>query len=326
MTLPFMADNKPKRQHTVTNNILKNFCNQNGLLWVFDRKENEYREQHPDDTTVIRDFYTYTTVDGEKCYELETTLGDLLESKLPAIVSKLEQSQPIDRREKETLAAFAALQQQKTSAARSEYVEMMKETHLSTAKMMFSDKQFVEHTIEKFNRSRKAGESKIEETPQSMMDFVDTLGKENIEIPKESHIQMMLKLAAEISGLFMHLDWVFLKAPDNSSFVTSDNPFSLIGKPTYPFDGVGILTPGAEKTLPLSPKICLMMLNMGNNVWGHEISRKHVRGINCRAASNCDRYLIARDKPLLERLVKITKINTIPRRSQMVVSTPFNRS
>jgi len=320
-----MALNKPIRQHTVTKNILLRFCNENGLFWVFDRKNNEYREQNPDDTTVVKNFYTFKTVIGEKSYELESIFCKVIEERLPLIISKLEMSEPINDEEKEILATFAALQKQKTTASRSDYIEMMKDANLSIAKMIFENKKFAKNSIEKFNALRKASETKITISPEELKEFVDALGRDNIEIPKENHIKMMLEMVPFISMVFLQLDWVFLKAPYNSSFVISDNPFSLVGKSHNGFGGIGLITPGAEKTLPLSPKICLMMLDKGNNVWGHEIDRKTVRSINCRTALNCDRYLISKDKEWLERLVNITKIDKFQRKPQMIVRTPFNR-
>lgn len=320
-----MSGDKPKRQHTVTKNILLRFCNENGLFWVFDRKKNEYREQSPDDTTVVKKFYTFTTATGEECYELETIMGEVIESRLPSIISKLEISEPINGEEKEILATFAALQQQKTTANRSDYIDMKKDSYLSIAKMIYENEKFAESSIERFNASREENEAKITISPKKLKEFVDSLGRDNIEIPKENHIKTMLEMAAFISGIFLQLDWVFLKATSNSSFVISDNPFSLVGKNHNGFGGIGLITPKAEKTLPLSPKICLMMLDKGDRVWGHNINRKSVRGINCRTASNCDRYLISQDKAWLERLVKITKIDAFQRKPQMIVSTPFNR-
>lgn len=108
------------------------------------------------------------------------------------------------------------------------------------------------------------------------------------------------------------MDWVFLYAPDKSSFVTSDNPFVLIPPNNYnpngPY-GVGLITTGVRKVVPLTQRACLVMGDYGQRVMKRAITREDVRKVNLNIAVHCDNLLIARDKPLVEKLVKMTKIN-----------------
>lgn len=321
-----MTDNKPKRQHTVASSILKKFTGPNGMFWVFDREKNEYREQHPNQTTVVKDFYTFTEESGEKSYALEEGLGKVLESRIPGIINKIDDFVPITEEEKAYIATFAALQKFKTTAYRKDHNRVMQDIYLSFARTIFGNESTAESAIKKLNE-KKPADGKLKIGAKEMGEFVDALDTDNIIVPQENHLQMMLNLAKEISGVFLTLDWAFLRAPVDSSFVMSDNPFALVGPHSdYPFYGVGLLTPGAEKTLPLSPKTCLMMLNPGEKVINIEINKKLVRGINCRTVDHCDRYIISRDRRLLERLVKITRIDMEHRKPQFGVSTPHSRS
>ncbi len=314
-----MKQNKPPiKQHTVTNAILKQFADLDGKFWVYDRKLNEYRRQPTDDTTVVRDFHTFTDRDGNKCYELEVAMGVHLEGKLPQIIEKIDSFIPINEEDKAYLACFAAIQKFRTTAYRKDHNEVMKNFHLSMAKMAFLNIEHAENSL------RCIKNNKID--PKDMVGFVDKLTIDNISIPQEDHLQMMIKLSRDISDVLLCLDWAFLRAPQNTSFIISDNPFSLFAPlgSHHPFEGVGMLTPKTEKALPLSPKTCLMMLDIGDIVMDFKLDRKMVRRINCRTAVQCDRFVMAKDEALLKNIVKITKINIQPRSPQFTISTPFN--
>ncbi|MFH1562272.1 MAG: hypothetical protein ABIF11_02465 [Nitrospirota bacterium] len=86
------------------------------------------------------------------------------------------------------------------------------------------------------------------------------------------------------------------------------------------FWGVGIITLGAKKIIPLSKRTCLVMADYGGGISIKEIDRKGVTSINLTTAINSDRFLIARDKPLLEKIVKLTKVNRWTKKSRVQVS------
>ncbi len=315
-----LPDNQPKRQHTVTKNVLLRFTDKNDQLWVFDRQTNKYFNPNPTNLTVVKNFNTFVTESGEKCYELETAMGHHIEGHLPHIIDDLEERRPIADEHKEILATYIAFQQFRTTSNRSDYINMMKEFYSSVAKITFADEETTEAIMKQVDVS---GAEKV--LPSEIVEFAKGLGPDNVEIPKESHIQHMIDMAPLIVPELLKLNWEVLCAPENSSFVISDNPYFIIGKSMIPGGGVGLRTPGSRKLIPLSPKVCLMMTDPGNQVYWKNIDRKFVRAINCNIAERCDRFLIAKDRPWLERLVKITKIKERARRPQMRAFTPFNR-
>jgi len=60
----------PKRHHYLPRFYLKRFA-QAGKLWVYDRQEDKYRHQTPQNTAVIGNYYSFTTPTGEKNTDLE---------------------------------------------------------------------------------------------------------------------------------------------------------------------------------------------------------------------------------------------------------------
>ena len=54
-----MGNNKPRRQHYISKMLLKNFCNDDGKIWVFDKTINKLYSTNPINLFVKKDLYTY---------------------------------------------------------------------------------------------------------------------------------------------------------------------------------------------------------------------------------------------------------------------------
>jgi len=136
--------------------------------------------------------------------------------------------------------------------------------------------------------------------------------KYQVKVHRELSLKMMYTLAQELPIDLIQMDWQFCYSPKESSFVTSDNPFVLIPSNNYKKEGIcglGIRVPGIKKIVPLTQKVCLVIYDKGDNIEKKDISSREVEEINNYITKNCDRFLISRDKVLLEKLVKITNID-----------------
>lgn len=307
--------NKPKKQHTVPNCYLKRFINSEDDLWVYDREKNEYRKESPGYTTAENHFYCFDDEDGNKSYLVEELLAKEVELKLPSVIEKIDNSEPITMEERGRLATFASFQYFRTRAFKNDYIGFKKQLIEHMIRMALKDEKTAKIAMKKaiIDFEKNLGK-KLNISPDELLAFANN-SKIDVEIPKEAYLHMMIDFSEKMRQYFMQMDWLILKAPLESSFVTSDDPFLISpGKEHPPFLGVSLLTKDAEKIIPLSPKSCLIMLNKGNRAASLKIDKKAVRDINCRIASNCNRYLIGRDKQLLESLVKITKIDTEKRK------------
>jgi hypothetical protein len=69
-----------------------------------------------------------------------------------------------------------------------------------------------------------------------------------------------------------------------------------------PMIGYGV--PGTEMTIPLTPKICLLITPRENNMKASAIDRELVKVVNRRTILNSDKYVFAKNETLLRRLVK----------------------
>jgi len=112
------------------------------------------------------------------------------------------------------------------------------------------------------------------------------------------------------------MDWQFWYSSKNSSFITSDNPF-VVTRPQNYNGPYGIGTKGAKKLVPLNQKVCLVMCDKGESVINRQVSSKDVRSVNGLIALECNRFLISKDKSLLESLVKNSKIDKWRKKSRV---------
>ena len=123
----------------------------------------------------------------------------------------------------------------------------------------------------------------------------------------------MIELSSEFALLLAQMDWVFAHAPDGSQFITSDVPFGIIPprdwKPEGLLGGVGILTPGAVKAIPLTGRTLLLAFDKGEITRHADMTEVVVREFNLATTARTERFTIGKDRALLESLIPAAGIN-----------------
>lgn len=154
--------------------------------------------------------------------------------------------------------------------------------------------------IEKFviESARNIG---IEKFGSELMDSIE-LGV------KSDFVHLMrIKIFSELGLEFNKLDWTIHWARKGSSFITCDNPFTIMAPPEVNPTKVGIFTPGARKLVPMTQNCCLGIFEKGNE-WGYNtLPNQVMKFINRTIALNSTRFIVARDKELLTSLVSYCK-------------------
>ena len=310
----------PKRHHFVPIFYLDNFCNKSGLLWIYDCNKKDLRKQTPKNTTVQTNYYSFIGLDKKKHNEVETYLSGL-EGDTKPIIDKINNKEIIDLNEKLILTAFISLLRSRVPYFEKEHDEILDKVLKIYNKIIFSNKENTQKLIEQFAKNKE--EKSI--SPESMMNFIKK-EQYTIKVNKEWTLESMFDMARAISLYLFQMDWYFYYS-SKSSFITSDNPFVLIPPSDYEKKGIyglGILTPGVKKIIPLTQKACLVICDKGDKIEKIDISSKEVREINCYIAKNCDNLLISKDRVLLKRLIKITNINKSKVNSRVEVSQHGN--
>jgi len=301
--------NEPKRHHYLPQFYLKNFC-KNGFLWVYDREDNKYRQQTPINTAVKKKYYTAIGLDGRSHNEIESVLANI-EDKTKHIIEKINRKHSIDLEDKCILAIFMAFLYVRVPEFEMEINELTEKFLKRYNKLVIPNEKQAEIIIKQFAND-KDQESM---SPKKLLDFVRN---ENyrIKVPRQHSLKTMYFLAREFPLIFIQMDWQFWYSSKNSSFITSDNPF-VVSRPQNYNGPYGIGTKGAKKLVPLNQKVCLVMCDKGESVINRQVSSKDVRSVNGLIALECDRFLISKDKSLLESLVKICKIDKWRKKSRV---------
>lgn len=301
--------NKSKRHHYLPQFYLKSFC-KNGFLWLYDRNMDEYRQQTPINTAVKKKYYTITGPDGISRNEVEAVLANV-EDKTKPIIEKTNRKELIDLEEKSILAVFIALLYVRVPEFEMTINELSEKALKKYNKIIISNEKKAEIIINQFVTTKEQKNV----SPKEVLDFAQNEDYD-IKFSREHSLNLMYSLARELPFYFIQMDWQFWHSPKNSSFITSDNPFIVTSPENYngPY---GIRTKGTKKIVPLSRKVCLVMCDRGERMINMQVSSKDVRSINYFIATGCDRFLISRDKSLLESLVKISKINKWRKKSRV---------
>ncbi len=299
--------NNPKRHHYVPQFYLKNFTNSKGLLQIFDREKNEYRQQNPLNTAVQGHYYTFRTEKGKKHTEIEK-LFSTIEDKAKLVIDKIDARENIAVEEKESLATFISFQKTRVPDFEKN-INKLSEKLFKKNIQKTSSHETVASFIKEYEKNT---DKKLNISPEELFEISQNENRYSIEFIREWSLTMAIRLGRDSIKYFLDMDWIFLQVPKKASFITSDNPFALVPPSNYDpksLYGVGLITPGAKKQIPLSQRTCLVMTDHGQNILSREIDRELVRKVNLITAINSDRFLIARDITLLKNIVKITKVN-----------------
>jgi Protein of unknown function (DUF4238) len=198
-----------------------------------------------------------------------------------------------------TLALFGAFLRGRGPGFEEEINQQMSDYAKSIARFITSSDAHTEAILGKYEADTGR---KVSVTAKSLVDFVKR-DDYDVEVNRNESLKQMLRLSPKFAQYFLQMDWMFIEAPKESSFVTSDNPFV-----TVPF-GAGILTPRSRKTIPLTGRIARVMFDQGQRVRMIKASKDAVRSINLAVSRRSRRFVVARDEALLRSVVRKTGLS-----------------
>jgi Protein of unknown function (DUF4238) len=291
---------RPKRHHYLPRFYLRNFC-RNGRLWVFDREKNEFRNQAPPNTALENDFYTVELDSGEKYTEIETWLSEV-ENKAKPALDNLVSRKHLKPQERADLALFFALFQTRTPEFKALSQEMVESLVKGISGMLFGNEEYTSRSMERYEKETG---KKLTLSPREM---AENISRGNYKVRMADHVplQQMLSTSFEVASHLAAMDWRVFFAPETNSFVTTDNPFVIVPPPGFPTNGlrgVGVLTTGAIKVIPLSQAACLLIGPPGNSLGHKDCDKQEVRCLNLALVDSTNRFVYGRDRALVKSLV-----------------------
>lgn len=298
--------NQPRRHHFLPQFYLKGFTGDDGLLWVYDRERDEFRKQQPKDSAVQKDYYTYTDKDGVKHFDIEQMLS-MVEGEASGPLAKLDAGDPISEDERSWVAQFIAFLMLRTPETEKRVNEMVDGFMKLYNRVAFPDVESVRVAFEKF--SADTG-TPLKKTPEEMFEFFKSEAF-TVEATQSYRLKLFLESSMGIAPAIFGMHWLVLHAPNGKHFITTDAPFQVrmptqINHPKWM--GVGVLSPGAEKLLPLTKSTALVIAHPGQTLSHHKANGDAMRRFNLTLTRSAEEFVYARDETHVRNLVRTAKL------------------
>lgn len=312
----------PKRHHYLPKSYLDGWVDDDKMLWLYDRKTNDYRQQTPKNTTVVGHLYTVEDEQQRSRYEIEAMLADA-EGRTTPIIRKLSLNEAIDIDERCHLAHYMGLMAFRTPAIFESIGSMHSQLALRLMKTFAADPVQMAETM----KANAGGEGDFQGEAERLAAFVNEGGYTIKTDPKWS-MTFAIKMGLELAEHLLIKNWHVIHAPPRCTFITCDAPVLLTSN-TPPrngvFRGVGFGSPDAVVFFPLDQKTAVMMYDDGNkerNEARFEVGRADpdfMRRANLATTNLCQRYLIGSSERLLRSLVASTAIHKRPWNPRMEI-------
>lgn len=297
----------PKRHHFLPECYLSGFSEE-GFVHVYDRNVDQYRKQTPRNTAVECHRYSLDIEGEEKDPCIETDLLAMIDGWFPEVIEKIDKKTALEAEDKEKVAFFVSHLWFRVPDYEKQFTEMCQGLDQHVLRFTYSGSPQSRAHHERFFRKHP----ELEYIPFEEMQKAAMSGEYKIVRPRGYYLMSMIEMGKDMAHFFKQMDWSILHPEEGSIFITTDCPFTLIPPADYDpkgYHGVGIITPGALKTIPLSKTSCLVMLDHGDEVRHLSVGRNAVRSINLTIARSCDGHLYGSSRDLLSSLVKRTRIN-----------------
>jgi hypothetical protein len=301
------VDKPSRRHHYLPQFYLRGFGDEEERLWVFDRETVSLRHQGTANIALEKDFYTVTTSDGQRSDQIEKVLSPV-EGDSKRIIDRLDgRVSALEAEDRSILALFMGLMRNRTPAFDKDQSDFTEQFLRWRYKAGHPNAEAVAEGFREYEAA--TGESMSGVSPD---DVFNTIREDQFEIknPRQNNIKLMLDLALPMAQALIGLNWNVVWTPKEFSFVTCDNPLTVVPPPNFVGgpQGYGILTPEATTIIPLSRKTGIYFLGEGGNVRYAVAKKDFVRQTNYVVAANSERFVLAREKLLLENVVRKTRL------------------
>lgn len=296
-----------KLHHYLPQFYLKSFAGKDGLVWTYDRANQRCLPLHPKVIAAENDFYSLPSEDARTRAIIEEMLANLVEGPVAPVINRLTSTYRPTQVELEYLALFVSFQRVRVPGIHQQMETVMKEFAKDFTRFSLATRERVAAGFDAIRR--ETGED-VDVDPEDLVQFVKN-GQWDIDIGRHAILRMMLDQAVDMAPVLASLNWSFLFAAKGRAFLTSDVPFVVVPpQGSAKETGVGILTPGAVKYLPLTSGVCLRMGEPGCGVSTRIADGGVVRTINANVAANSERFIFADNDAGLQRAVRISEVGS----------------
>jgi hypothetical protein len=280
-------------------------------LNIYSIPDNKYIEKGPRWKGFWRKDFNVLDDDKNKFY-LPENVTAIIDTRGIETIRKIDgnKQNQLSGEERSCVAFYVALQYIRTPRYREEtdkFMEaaikyFMKKDISSPEKISISKDEILKHSPK--DKCEQEAIEKIKDMSDEEIknQIFNSLYSNNLHIclTNTGHSKNILKIEKLAKGLF-EVQWLFLIAPKDSAFVTSDNPcFTL--SPTK--IRTGLLSPNVVVFFPLRPDLCIAIKPSikSQREYFLKLDKKKTKELNQLVLKNSYQFLIAKDKKQLENL------------------------
>lgn len=222
----------PKRHHYVPEWYLKLFADsETEFLQIYDKQKKEWRKQKPDQVMVINHYY-------KQDWAPEGVDQNIFEKGMGAKI------------ENEASFAFQRLITEKEKVSEDDIASIL----------IYLDLQKI-RTPKEEKKAKKLYKEHITNVAMQIPEVAPALKNNEVEIviKEQARFDYMRTLVGLHMRYFFSMDWNIVEVAPNCSFITSDNPVTLINYEQPPPLETGIGLAGTSVLFPITPSFLLIM-------------------------------------------------------------------
>ncbi len=289
-----------KRHHYLPECYLRQFA-EGDYVNVFDRVRKEVRPQNVHNTAVVGHLYSVHRDDGSKDPRIEEMLAEV-DGIIPVLTKQLEERVPATTDLRSELAFLASLMLTRVPDYRAGVERVSEKLGRKFIERSYSSVEALRASVAEWQRDDPTASKEVD--VEGMFRVFQTC---KLKINPNVALGYMLEMIPSLAESFFSLDIVVLHAPKNCAFLTCDRPLVTVPRldsSGRAIGGVGILSPGSLKYLPLSNAIAVTFADRGTSFIHADASRPVVRGVNAAITQFTDRFLIGKDAALVSAWAK----------------------
>jgi hypothetical protein len=288
---------EPRKHHYVPVFYQKQFTNAKGLLWVYDRRPQTYKELAPESVCFEKDLYALKPENAPRERRIESLVLSHIDGVGSSAIRELLSGQP-NSQTIQALAYFIGVQFNRLPSIGRAVTAIWTKIGTDMLRVMTANVGRMQSILERY--ARDTGKS-VDVSAESMVEAVRG-GHIEAVATERPFLQSIFTQAESITDVIVGLDWQILVAPPGTGFVICDSPVVVV--PQRGITDVGFLVPGTVKYFPLTYRYCLRLGDAGRSFSYRKVSKETVRMINYNIAANSERFIMGPEKAQLVSVVE----------------------
>ncbi len=283
-----------KRNHYLAQRYLRGFADAEGRIWVFDRRTGKLRRDTPLNTGVETHLYRFEDAAGQ-VHSLEAFFTSI-ETKTWPTIERLDKGLDPTPEDRAILAIYTAFQFMRTPLQQRAIERFARD--LTAAEIDgVSDTEAVSNIREAMRASG------VEDVPseESLRPMLPEL-RAGYQLPSRGRARITLSTGTKLANLLGRMTTHFAYAGDVGAFITTESPVLLVPPPGVDLDTVSFSTPGAMKIVPLSQRVLMMFLDIGDEFGIFPPTRARVDFMNATVAANAQHLIIGPNEKLVREM------------------------